>query len=339
MTVSAKPLRIGILGAAKIARAFTEAVAPSKLVKVTSVASREAAKAAAFAKDLSIARTFSSYEALLADPDIDAVYNPLPNSLHAEWSIKAAQAGKHILCEKPLAVSGPEAKSMFDAARRNNVHLVEAYPYLAQPQTLKVRELVRSGAIGRPQLIRASFGVFFSDPTNIRLKPDLAGGSLMDAGSYPVSFVRAIAGERPSRVHAVARWADTGVDKTLAATIEFESGLIAQITSSFATGYHRHAQIAGDAGSIEVTYLNHPPIGGEPIVLVRRGIMVTNEVETIKVAGGNGFLAEAESFARLVADGPKQWTGATEAESVDIALTLEALLRSARSGAAVTVGG
>ena len=338
MTTTAKPLRIGILGAAKIARAFCEAVAPSKLIKVTSVASRQADKAEAFAKDLSIARTFASYEALLADPDIDAIYNPLPNSLHAEWSIKAANAGKHILCEKPLAVSGAEARSMFEAARRNKVHLVEAYPYMAQPQTLKVRELVRSGAVGTPQLIRASFGVFFADPTNIRLKPDLAGGSLMDAGSYPVSFVRAIAGERPSRVHAVARWSETGVDKTLAATMEFKSGLIAQITSSFATGYHRAAQIAGDAGSIDVTYLNHPPIGGEPVVYLRRGIMVTNEIETIKVAGGNGFLAEADSFARLVADGPQHWTGASEQESIDIALTLEALLRSARSGAAVDVG-
>ncbi len=338
MTTTAKPLRIGILGAAKIARAFCEAVTPSKLIKVTSVASRQADKAEAFAKDLSIARTFASYEALLADPDIDAVYNPLPNSLHAEWSIKAANAGKHILCEKPLAVSGAEAKSMFEAARRNKVHLVEAYPYMAQPQTLKVRELVRSGAVGTPQLIRASFGVYFVDPANIRLKPDLAGGSLMDAGSYPVSFVRAIAGERPSRVHAIARWSETGVDKTLAATMEFKSGLIAQITSSFATGYHRAAQIAGDAGSIDVTYLNHPPIGGEPVVYLRRGIMVTNEIETIKVAGGNGFLAEADSFASLVADGPQHWTGASEQESIDIALTLEALLRSARSGAAVEVG-
>ncbi len=338
MTTTAKPLRIGILGAAKIARAFCEAVTPSKLIKVTSVASRQADKAEAFAKDLSIARTFASYEALLADPDIDAVYNPLPNSLHAEWSIKAANAGKHILCEKPLAVSGAEAKSMFEAARRNKVHLVEAYPYMAQPQALKVRELVRSGAVGTPQLIRASFGVYFVDPANIRLKPDLAGGSLMDAGSYPVSFVRAIAGERPSRVHAIARWSETGVDKTLAATMEFKSGLIAQITSSFATGYHRAAQIAGDAGSIDVTYLNHPPIGGEPVVYLRRGIMVTNEIETIKVAGGNGFLAEADSFASLVADGPQHWTGASEQESIDIALTLEALLRSARSGAAVEVG-
>jgi D-xylose 1-dehydrogenase (NADP+, D-xylono-1,5-lactone-forming) len=338
MTASNTPLRIGILGAAKIARAFIAGVAPSLLVKVMGVASREAAKAEAFANEYAIPKHYGSYDAMLADPGIDAVYNPLPNSLHAEWSIHAVQAGKHVLCEKPLAVSGQEARAMFDAAKRKGVHLVEAYPYLAQAQTLKARELVKAGALGRLQLIRASFGVQFTDVTNIRLMPALAGGSLMDAGSYPVSLVRAISGERPARVHAVARWTETGVDKTLAATLEYDSGLIAQITSSFATGYHRHAQIMGDAGTMEFTYLNHPPIGGAPSVHLRRGIMVTNEIETIEVPGGNGFQLEAESFARLVQEGPAQWTGATPQESIDIALTLEALLKSARDKASVAVG-
>jgi predicted dehydrogenase len=338
MTASNTPLRIGILGAAKIARAFIAGVAPSSMVKVAGVASREAGKAEAFANEYSLPKHYGSYDAMLGDPSIDAVYNPLPNSLHAEWSIHAVQAGKHVLCEKPLAMSGQEARAMFDAAKRRGVHLVEAYPYLAQAQTQKARELVTSGAVGRLQLIRASFGVQFTDVTNIRLKPDLGGGSLMDAGSYPVSLVRALAGERPTRVHAVARWTETGVDKTLAATLEYESGLIAQITSSFATGYHRHAQVAGDAGTMEFTYLNHPPIGGAPCVHLRRGIMVTQDVETIEVAGGNGFQLEAESFARLVKGGMAQWTGATPQESIDIALTLEALLKSARDKASVAVG-
>ena len=170
------------------------------------------------------------------------------------------------------------------------------------------------------------------------MKPDLAGGSLMDAGSYPVSFVRAMAGERPSRVHAVARLTDTGVDKTMVATLEFPSGLIGQISSSFGTGYHRNAQIAGDTGAIDTTYLNHPPIGGPPSVTLKRGTTVAGEAETITVAGGNGFLAEAESFARMIAEGPQAWTGASEAESIDIAVTLEAILASARTGAAVAVG-
>ncbi len=312
---------------------------PSNLAQVTAIASRTADKAAAFAKETNVARSFGTYDALLADPDIDAVYNPLPNSMHAAWSIKAVQAGKHVLCEKPLAMSGAEARAMFDAAGKHGVHLVEAYPYLAQPMTHKVRELVASGAVGKPQLIRSSFGVPFSDTSNIRLKPDVGGGSLMDAGSYAVSFARVIAGARPKRVHAIARWASTGVDLTLAGTLEFENGLIAQIASSFATGYHRHAQISGDSGSIETMYLNHPPMGGRASFDIRRGpLAATSSIETIPVPEGNGFLLEAESFARMITVGAAQWNGATPEESIDIALTLEALLKSARSGHAVDVG-
>ena len=337
MANTSRPIRIGVLGAANIARAFTAAVAASPLVKVTAVASRDATKAASFAKECGIPRSFGTYEALLADVDIDAIYNPLPNSLHAEWSIKAAAAKKHVLCEKPLAVTGAEARAMFAAAEANGVYLVEAYPYMAQPQTLQVRDLVAAGSVGKVQMIRAAFGFPLPDAPNIRLNAGLAGGALMDAGSYATSFVRIIAGERPARVHAVARWAKSGVDRTLAGTLEFESGLIAQISASFATAYHRQAQILGDKGTIDTTYLNHPPVGGAPVIHVRRGPTVATEVETIPVASGNGFLAEAESFARMVAGGAALWTGAKPSESIDVALTLEALLESARSGAPVTL--
>lgn len=332
---SSKPLRIGILGAANIARQFTSGVAPSKSVMVAAVASRDLGRAQAFARECGIGRALGSYEALLADPDIDAIYNPLPNTLHAAWSIRAAEAGKHVLCEKPLATTAADARAMFAAARRHRVHLVEGYPYLAQPQTLKLRELIAAGAIGKLRLIRATFGVPFSDASNIRLKPDLGGGALLDAGSYPLSLVRVIAGARPTRVSAVARWTETGVDQTLLATLEFASGLLAQISCSFATAYHRHAHIVGDAGSVETTYLNHPPLFGPPLLALRRGATVQAVAEAIDVAGGNGFLAETESFQRLVTAGPAGWNGATEAESVDIALTLEALLKSARTGAPV----
>ncbi len=190
------------------------------------------------------AKVHATYEALLADPEIDAIYNPLPNNLHAEWSIRAAEAGKHVLCEKPLATTAADARAMFDAARRNDVYLVEAYPYRAQPQTLKMRELLAAKAIGRLQLVQASFGFPLTDTTNIRMDPALAGGALMDAGCYPVSLVRTVAGERPRRVHAVAKWAPSGVDLTLLASLEFPSGLLAQISCSFATiqaspGVHR----------------------------------------------------------------------------------------------------
>jgi D-xylose 1-dehydrogenase (NADP+, D-xylono-1,5-lactone-forming) len=334
-----KPLRIGVLGAAKIARAFIAGVAGSERVVVTTVASRDLAKAQAFAADTGLPRALGSYEALLADPDIDAIYNPLPNSLHAEWSIRAVEAGKHVLCEKPLAMSGSEARAMFAAAAQHGRHLVEAFPYRSQPQTLKLAELVQAGTIGRVQLIRASFGVYFDDPTNIRLRPEVGGGSLMDAGSYAVSFVLLVAGAAPTRVHAVQKLATTGVDISMVATLEFASGIIAQVSSSFATGYHRHALISGDNGSIETTFLNHPPLGGPAALHVKRGKLVSDPTEIVTTADGNGFRFEADAFQQLVAHGPAAWNGATPQQSIDIAATLEAMGQSARSGQAVALVG
>ena len=269
--MSAAPaLRLGILGTANIARSFVRAVADSTRVAVVAVASRDEAKAGGFAGEFAIARHFGSYQALLADPDIDAVYIPLPNSLHAEWSIAAVNAGKHVLCEKPLAATAAQARAMFDAARRNGVHLVEGYPYRAQPQTLKLREMLDAGVIGEVRLIQAAFGFTLAAGENIRLNPQLAGGVLMDVGAYTVSLVRMAAKSLPIRVHAVARW-DGGVDRTLAATLEFASGLLAQINCSFDTCLHRQALIAGSNGVIQTTYLNHTASAAEAVLGLRIG--------------------------------------------------------------------
>ncbi len=328
-------LRIGILGAARIARQFTDGVRPSRKVEVTAVASRDADKAQTFARDMRIPHAYSSYEALLADPAIEAIYNPLPNTMHAEWSLLAIAAGKHVLCEKPLATSPGDARAMFDAAKRRGVRLVEGYPYRAQPQTLKLRELLAANAIGRVRFIQASIGFPMSDPSNIRLNPALAGGALMDAGCYPVSLVRMIAGERPSRVHAMADRAESGVDRTLIASLEHGNGLLAQISTSFATARHRHAFVGGDAGSIGTTYLNDTSAAFPANLEVRRGTGWEAPRETIENATTDGFLAEAESFSDLVTLGWDRWTGVTPDESIDIALTLQALLASARDGVAV----
>lgn len=339
MSLAAGPVRLGVLGAARIARLFAEAVRPSQKVVVTAVASRDVARASTFASDLGIGRTLASYEALLADPDIDAVYVPLPNNLHAQWAIRAAEAGKHVLCEKPLAATGAEAKAIFEAARQNRVHVVEGYPYRAQPQTLKLRELLAAKAIGNVRFIQAAFGFPLTDASNIRMSADLAGGALMDAGSYPVSFVRMVAGERPVRVHAMARWADSGVDVTTLATLEFAGGLLAQISCTFATARHRHAFIAGDGGSIHTTYYNDTGPTFPPMLDVRRGTGWDAERDTIETAATSGFLAEADAFHDLLRQGPGRWTGATPQESIDIALTLDALAASARSGQPVAVAG
>jgi predicted dehydrogenase len=177
-----KALRFGVLGAAKIARSFIAGVGPSELVDIVTVASRDLEKGKQFANETGVPRAHGSYEALIDDPNVDAIYVPLPNTLHAEWVTKALNAGKHVLCEKPIAISETDTLAMFEAARL----LAEAYPYRAQEQTLAVRRLLDEGAIGRVQTVFACFGVKFADPSNIRLDPE-RGGALK---SLFVHFVK-----------------------------------------------------------------------------------------------------------------------------------------------------
>ena len=340
------PLRYGILGAANIARQFTKGLAGSTIATVGAVASRDAGKGAAFAAELGIAHSHASYDALLADPEIDAVYIPLPNHMHCEWAIKCAEAGKHVLCEKPLTLTSQEARAMFDAARKHGVHLAEAYPYMSQPQTLRLRELLAEGAIGQLVTMSSAFGfplcapdgTPLRDPGNIRLDPAAGGGALLDAGTYSASLAILAAGAAPTRVIAAATWTKSGVDMTVNATIEFASGAAAAVSCSFATAGHRAATVIGDAGIIETSYANHAPPGSASLPLrVRRGAQATTEWETETIPAANGFLLEAESFARLVRLGAGHWNGATEGESVRTVQVLEAMAKSIRGAGWVSV--
>ncbi|MBL8587570.1 MAG: Gfo/Idh/MocA family oxidoreductase [Methylobacteriaceae bacterium] len=333
----ASRLRIGVLGAARIARAFVAGCRGSRLVDVVGVASRRPETARAFAEDCGLARWFGSYEAMLADRDVDAVYLPLPTGLHAKWAIRAVEAGKHVLCEKPLTTSAAEARAMFAAARRHGVALREAYPYLAQQQTAQIRRWIGEGAIGRTGLIRVGFSALIDDPSNVRYAPELGGGAMYDLGSYGVSFLRVVVGSRPLRAQATSIFHARGVDVTTLANLEFEGGLLAQVACSFSGGYQRSAAICGDKGVIETSFPNHPPIGGSPVLRIRRGVGQTDVFEEAEVEPANGFLAEAESFARLIAQGEAAWSGASEQESIDIAATIDAIRASARSGGWETV--
>jgi len=279
----------------------------------------------------------ASYDDLLADPAIDAVYNPLPNNLHAEWSIRAAQAGKHVLCEKPLCMSSREAIAMFEAAETHGVYLVEGYPYRCQPQTIKLAQLLKERAIGALQTVQASFGFLLKDTTNIRYDAELGGGALMDAGSYPLSLVRMIAGERPTQVQALARWSETGVERTLVASLEHPSGLLAQIACSFATARNRRALIVGDAGTLSTAYFNDTSADLPPRIEITLGVGWDAPREIIETEAMPGFLAEGEAFAALVHGGWSEWPGATPQQSKDIMRTLEAIAESARSGRTVTL--
>ncbi len=349
-----RALRIGVLGCANIARQFCRDVAPSASLRVVAVASRQLDTAQAFARDLGIARALGSYAALLADPEVDAVYLPLPNSLHAEWAIAAAAQGKHVLCEKPLALGLAQARAMFEAARQHGVMLLEAYPYWFQPQTGDLVALLQSGAIGALRSVQASFGFTLARPEgNIRMNPALGGGALLDAGSYPLSLIRLVMGQAPVQVRADARWAGTGpgdsVDIGMAATLRYADGRLAQMSCAMDAALHRHAQIVGSAGVIETEYLNHtadpgaPAVGGQPggfqpsLMRVRRGGLPPQAFETMASAGGSGFRFAAEAFARLVAERDFAAADRAAAASLDIAATLDALARSARGGRAIDV--
>jgi D-xylose 1-dehydrogenase (NADP+, D-xylono-1,5-lactone-forming) len=322
-------LKIGILGCAKIARGFVAGCKDSNLVKITAVASRELSKAQAFASEFGIAHAFGSYQELLASDQIDAIYNPLPNGLHAQWSINAAQAGKHVLCEKPLAANVSEVRAMFAAAHANGVKLAEAYPYLSQPQTLELRNLIAQGKIGRIRMIQACFGFNFSNTDDVRYSPALAGGAIMDAGCYPLSLIRVLMGKRPVKLAAMGQWHASGVDTSALINMQFDDGAMAQVSCSFETGVHRYATVAGETGAIQTSFLNTPSAIAPPELRLKTGIGWDRGFEPIQVPVLNGFRAEAESFAQWVNGG--QWNGATEQESIDIALMLDEIRALAKS--------
>lgn len=334
-------MRIGILGCANIAKQFVRDVAPSRKVKVVAAASRNLDTATAFANSFGIRQAYGSYEALLADAHIDTIYLPLPNSMHAEWAVKAAQAGKHILCEKPLALGLEQAQSMFDAARAAKVMLLEAYPYYFQPQTGAMLKAIHGGRIGAVRSVQASFGFTLSRPDgNIRMNPELGGGALLDAGSYPLSLIRLVMGSAPQKVRGDSQWADSGVDISTSATLFWADGRSAQLSCAMNAANHRYATIVGSAGTLETEYLNHTAqtpgdnaVGYLPSSMrLRAGIANSVPFEAIHSPSGSGFRFAAEAFAKVVKAGDFAAVERAARASLDIAATLEAIARSAKSG-------
>jgi xylose dehydrogenase (NAD/NADP) len=331
-------MRWGVISTGHIARKFIAGLRLSEREQVVALASRDAGKAAATASELGVPRFYGNYPALLGDPEVEAVYIALPNSMHAEWTIAAARAGKHILCEKPLGVSADEAVAMFSAARTGGVWLMEAFMYRFHPRTLKIKELIDGGTIGPVRLIRTSFGFTLTDQANVRLSTELAGGALLDVGCYCVNFARMIAGRAPTRVHATARWAPSGVDETLAGTLEYGDGAIAQIACSFASSFHSTVQVIGGAGIVEAYMPFNPPADQPSRLRVHLGAGYA-QVEEIAFPPVNQYQLEAEGFGHLIGAGHRGH-GLPEmplAETLDNMATIEALLRSTRTEHAVEV--
>lgn len=340
---SPSPLRLGILGCANIARQFARDVGGSPRVELVAVASRDADKACSFAAEYGLPRAHGSYEALLRDDGVDAIYIPLPNSLHAEWAVACARHGKHVLCEKPLAMNRAEAQQMFDAARRHGVMLLEAYPWWFQPQTATLLDLLHGGAIGSVRAVQVSFGFTLVDPAgrNIRSLPELGGGALRDAGCYGLSLIRLALQRAPQRVQAISRSGPSGVDMATSATLVYADGAVAQLHCAMDLALHRHAAIVGSDGVITTEFLNHTaeagsrhPWGYQPSQMRLRRGRGNGPLETLDSPTGSGFRFAAEAFADVVARGDFAAIAGAAQASLDIAAMLEAITDSAARGGA-----
>jgi predicted dehydrogenase len=321
------PVAWGILSTARIGARLAEGASKTEAADIVAVASRDEATAQAFAAAHGIARAHGSYEALLADPGVEAVYVPLPNAMHVEWTIRALQAGKHVLCEKPMDRRPEQVARAFDVAQEHRVVLSEAFMWRHHPQTLRLRELLDEGAIGDVRLIRACFAFVLDRDPDVRLDPALDGGGLMDVGCYCVSGARLVGGE-PVSVCAQAVDGPTGVDLRLTGLLRFAGDVLAVIDCGLDV-YSRHdLEVVGSEGRL---LLADPWHAIDPKIVIERGF----RQEIVEVAHADSYALELEDMAAAIAGDRAPRLG--RADAIGQARTIEALYRSAEEGRAVTL--
>ena len=320
----AKVLNWGLLSTARINRALIPPLRASKRNRLLAVGSRSQESADGYAREWKIPRAHRSYEALLADPEIDVIYNPLPNHLHAEWTIKAVEAGKHVLCEKPLALTVDEVHAIQVAASKHGRVVAEAFMYRHHPQTLKVRELVRDGSIGMLKLIRGSFTYVLSRERDVRLDPAMGGGSIWDVGCYPISYARTVVGENPLEVFGWQVTGPTGIDETFVGQIRFTNDILTQFDCSFVIPFHSFMEIIGSEATLNIPKPFKPVID-EKIYLTRG-----DKTETIKIKGQELYIGEVEDMADAILLGRDPRISLDDSRA-NVAV-ISALLESARIG-------
>jgi len=325
--MAASLVRWGIVSTADINRRLIPGAHASDKLELVAVASRARDRAEAYAREWDIPRAYGSYDELLADPEIDAVYLPLPNTLHVEWSIKALDAGKHVLCEKPLSRHPEEVEAAFDAADRNGCLLSEAFMYRHHPQTTKLTSLVAGGAIGALRLVRSTFSYGLYDEQNIRLSSELEGGALMDVGCYNVSSSRLLAGE-PEAVWADAWFGPTGTDWAMTATMRFPGDVLALFDCGTALVERDELEAIGSEGSL---FLDDPFHCDEPVIELR----TDGTVERFEVERADPYRLELENMSDAIRGEGALLLGRDDA--VAQARALDALQRSATSGAPVSL--
>lgn len=298
-----EPVRWGVLSTADIGlNKVIPAMGRAEISQVEAIASRSSEKAEVAAAKLGIPRAYGSYRELFADPEIEAVYVPLPNKLHPEWTKAAAAAGKHVLCEKPLAMTSVEAREMIDACDEAGVLLMEAFMYRLHPMWVKTKELVDSGAIGELRSVQTIFSYFNVDPANIRNIPEVGGGALYDIGCYAVNVARMLFASEPTEVKASVRRDDRlGTDVVTSALLDFD-GRHATFVCSTQMEPHQRVEILGTRGRIVVEIpFNIPPDRSTRILLVAGGDPpVDPEIEVHEFPADNAYAIEADAFSRAI---------------------------------------
>jgi predicted dehydrogenase len=328
MDVAMEPVRWGILSTADINRKIIPGAHASPKVELLAVASRDQARAETYAGEWEIPRPYGSYEALLADDEIEAVYISLPNTLHCEWSIRAVEAGKHVLCEKPMSRRAGAVEEAFDAAERAGRILMEAFMYRHNPQTTRLTQLVADGAVGELRVVRSCFSYALYDTENIRLRADVEGGSLMDVGCYCVSGSRLLAGE-PEVVYGQQLVGPSGTDWVFTGTMRFPGDVFALFDCGTSLPERDELEVLGTGGSL---FLDDPWHADEPLIDVRRD----GEVERIDLEPEDSYRLELENLSDAIRGRAQPLLGREDA--VGNARTIEALFRSAEKGTPVEPG-
>jgi D-xylose 1-dehydrogenase (NADP+, D-xylono-1,5-lactone-forming) len=336
--MQAKRLRWGVLGTARIADSLVRAFEMSASSELAAIASRDRALAESWAHERGVEQIFGSYDAMLSSDAVDAVYIPLPNALHKEWGVRAARSGKHVLCEKPLAISAAEVEEMAAAADESGVRMMEAFMYRFHPQTAAIRQLVAEGAVGEVKIIRTTFGFMLTRPQDVRWDAVLGGGALLDVGCYCVSLARLVAGAEPFAVTASADWAPSGVDRSLVGTLHFPGGVLATVDCSFQTGavLQQWLTVSGTEGQL---YVSQPfRIDEEAAtIVIDRSEWPPDESqrEHVPVPGAYEYHLMVEHFAGAVLnDRPLDYT---LQESLANMRVLDALKAAAQTGRRVEI--
>jgi predicted dehydrogenase len=328
-------VRWGLLSTARINAKILAGARGSDRVEVVAVASRDRDRADAYAREHGIARAHGSYDELLADPDVEAVYVPLPNALHVPWTLRALEAGKHVLCEKPLSRRPADVERAFALAGRRGLVLSEGFMWRHHPQTRRLAELVADGTLGPLRLLRASFGFQLAavhGADDARFDPALDGGALMDVGCYCLSAFRLVAGE-PERVHAEQLVGPSGVDVCLAATLRFPDGVVASFDCGFVVPYRDELEVTGERASV---FVDDPWHVREPGFELRREPEPERiEVERVAVDRASSYRLELENVSDAIRGRAPLLLGRDDA--LGQARAIDALYRSAATGEAVVL--